>query len=112
MSKRILILGVGNAQLDLILLCRELNFTIYAISYKDEGIGRQFADHFEVIDILDIDTVLDFVKRHSIDLLYSVGSDIAMPTIAYVSEKLELTFYVDFKTAEMMQSKFKMRQFL
>jgi biotin carboxylase len=109
---KILILGTGHAQTDAIQYLKENGHTVYATSCRDDETGRHLADHFEIIDILDESKTADFVSRHAIDLVYSVGSDIAMPTIGYVSEKLKLPCFVNEKTARLMQNKDAFRNFL
>ena len=111
-NKKILILGVGNAQLDAIKLCNELGFKVFAISYRDEGPGREFTDKFDVINIIDKNAVLKYVNKNDIDIVYSVGSDIAMPTIGYVSEKTGKPLFVSESIAELLQNKGLLRRFL
>ena len=79
---------------------------------KNEGSGKALVDQFDVINIIDKELVLDYVKKYGIQLIYSVGSDIAMPTIGYVSQQLKLPYFVNEETAVLMQNKFKFRSFL
>jgi len=111
-KKKILILGVGNAQIDAIKLCKELGFKVFAISYRDEGLGRKFADKFDVINIIDKNAVLEYVNENKIDIIYSVGSDIAMPTVGYVSEETGKPLLVSETIAELLQNKGFLRNFL
>ena len=105
MKKKILILGVGNAQVDIIKFCREAGYEVYACSYKKEGKGLKYADKFEVIDITDKDKIIDYIIKEKIDFLYSVGSDLAMPTISYVAERLNLPCFINYETAYACQNK-------
>jgi len=89
----ILVLGIGNAQVDLIKLLTE-NHTVHALSYSREGRGLEFADYFEKIDIKDEKGVEDYTKRHAIELIYSVGSDLGMVTSAKVSYNLNLPSFI------------------
>jgi len=109
---KILLLGTGNAQLDAIKYLKNNGHYVYAISYKDDEIGRNLADHFEIIDILDKKRAAEFVFKNNIEFVYSIGSDIAMPTIGYISEKLGLPCFVNEYTAELMQNKLSFRNFL
>jgi len=112
MKKIFLILGVGNAQVDLIKRCKEYGYEVFGISYKEEGRGLEYIDHFKQINIIDKKEVLKYAQSISADVVYSVGSDIAMPTVGYVSERLGTPFFVDEKTAELLHYKGRLRQFL
>ena len=88
MKKKVLILGIGSAQLDAILRCKEHDHEVFSLGYSKEGQGLPYADHFEVIDIADKLKVLEYARAHEVDLVFSIGSDIAMPTIGFVSGRL------------------------
>lgn len=109
---KILMLGTGNAQLDAVNYLKQKGHTVHAVSYRDEGPGREAADHFTVIDIVDKEAVLACAVDIKAGLVTSVGSDVALPTIAYVSEKLSLPCFTDEKTASLMHHKGKFRSFL
>ncbi|MDP3941269.1 MAG: ATP-grasp domain-containing protein [bacterium] len=108
----ILILGVGNLQAEVIAYCKSRGWIVHGLSYKKEGFGLSLVDHFAQINITDKRSVLSYAKHHSIDLVYSMGSDIAAPTISYVSEKLGLPCDVDEKTAILLNNKRLFRNFL
>jgi len=111
-TKKILILGVGNAQCDAIRYCKNKGYEVYAVSYRKEGKGIKLVDHFKQIDIIDKEAVLDYAKSIQVDIVYSVGSDMAMPTVGYVSENMELPFFVNEKTALLLQNKNELRKFI
>ncbi|MEZ8879482.1 ATP-grasp domain-containing protein [Vibrio lentus] len=98
--KKFLVLGIGNAQVDLLLYLRTLEtFEVHALSNSPNGRGFQFADIFETIDITNKDAVLNYAEKEKIDYIYSVGSDAAMPTVAYVAEKLGINTFTSYNTA-------------
>ena len=110
--KKILILGTGAPQLDLIEKCKERGFEVHACSYRFGDIAEQFADFFALIDITEIAKVEKYVKENKIDYVYSVGSDIAMPTAFSVSKKLGLPCFCTPKTAFICNHKSLLRDFL
>ena len=110
--KKILILGVGAAQYDAISYCKNQGYDVYAISYKKEGRGIELADYFSTIDIKDKKEVLEYAKTTEVDIVYSVGSDIAMPTVSYVSQNIGLEYFVKEETAMLLQNKDKLRKFI
>lgn len=85
--KKVLILGAGNAQIDAIEYCKGQGYKVYGCSYTDTDKGIPYLDEFKQINIIDAEAVAEYVKDNGIDLVYSVGSDLAMPTVAKVSEK-------------------------
>jgi len=107
----VLILGVGNAQVDAIRYCKSQGFCVHGISYRPEGRGIEWLDGFEVIDIKDKKAVCRYVLNHDISLVYSVGSDVAMPTVSHVSQKLGLPCLVNEATLNMMHNKGRIREF-
>ena len=88
--KKILILGAGNAQIDLIRYCKRMGMEVLGCSYSDFDPGIPLLDHFEQINITDVPGVIAYAERESVDFIYSVGSDIAMPTAARAMDALEM----------------------
>lgn len=109
---KILILGVGNAQIDAIEYCKAHGYTVLGCSYTNTEPGITLLNGFEQINITDEDAVLDYAKRSGADVVYSVGSDIAMPTVSYVSEKLGLPHFVSLETSEICNQKHRLREVL
>lgn len=98
--QRILVLGIGNAQVDLLQhLKREYEIEIHALSNNNIGRGLKYTDKFSCIDITKKNDVLEYCQQHKINIIYSVGSDVAMPTVAYVSEQLGLPSFISYDTA-------------
>lgn len=109
---KVLILGVGNAQVDILKEMRNNNqiSKVYACSYSDTGPGVEFADEYAKIDITDSDAVLNYAENNQIDLIYSVGSDVAIPTIMQVSEQLELPSFISGELSIALNNKGLMRK--
>lgn len=108
--KKILVLGTGYPQNDLILACKNKRLEVHACSYIHGGIGEENADYFELIDIKDVNAVYEYAKRNSIDFIYSVGSDIAMPTVADVANRLGLPCFITLEMAETCNHKGSLRE--
>lgn len=98
MSK-VLILGVASVQMDAIIQLRSMGHETYAIAMAKDGPGADAADYFEKINILDESAVVEFTKRNGIDVIYSVGSDLAMPVACKLSQQLGLPHFVDYESA-------------
>jgi len=110
--KKALILGVGDAQVDIIRCLKSAGWFVIACSYRQEGRGLELCDRFERIDIVDIRGLADLAEKEKVDLVYSVGSDLALPAIARISEKLGIPTYIPMDTAERMCNKVLFRDFL
>jgi biotin carboxylase len=106
---KFLVLGIGNAQVDLL---RELagKFEVHALANSSAGRGRPLAEKFALLDIVDTQSVMDYCRQHSIDYVYSVGSDIAMPTVSFVAERLGLPLLVPYEAAAICCNKDLMRE--
>lgn len=110
--KKILILGTGSAQKDIIEYCKENDFYVYAISNVSGYSAEKLADEFYQIDIVDVEKITELVKDKGIDFVYSIGSDVAMPSVAKVSEALKLPCFVGAGTASICNHKQLLRQTL
>lgn len=106
---KILILGAGNAQIDLIKYCKSIGLETYGCSYTDTDKGIPFLDRFARINIVDADAIREYAVENQIDHIYSVGSDIAMPTACKVAEQLGKFSFVSSNTAEICCNKHMMR---
>lgn len=103
--KKILVLGTGMPQADLILACKERGMEVFACSYLSGDVAEQYADHFAQINIVDIDAVEAYAKENGVDYVYSAGSDVAMPTVLTVSEHLGLRHFCPSETAHICNNK-------
>ncbi|MBQ6846151.1 MAG: ATP-grasp domain-containing protein [Oscillospiraceae bacterium] len=89
MGKKIMILGVGEAQLNLIHQARAEGYFIVICDMRSESEGAKLADKFYKVNYTEKEAVLEVALREEIDGIIS-NSEPAMPTVAYVSEKLNL----------------------
>lgn len=110
--KKVLILGVAAVQYDAIKNLKDKGYTVHALARSNDGPGADLADTFTEIDILDLETVEEYIVANQIDAVYSVGSDIAMPVVSYLSEKLNLPHFVSENTARTCNNKNQMRETL
>lgn len=112
MSKRILILGAGNAQIDAINLCHEMGYEVYGCSYTNTDRGIPLLDDFRQIDIKNVEGVAAYAKESGVAAIYSVGSDLAVPTVMKASEILGLPHFMSSETAAICHSKHLLRETL
>lgn len=108
-KERVLILGVASVQMDAIIQLKKMGYETYACAMANDGPGAAVADYFEPINFLDVDAVIRYIKENNISLVYSVGSDMAMPIACEISEQLELPHFISEKTARICNNKDQMR---
>lgn len=111
MSK-VVVLGVAGPQTDFIKLLKEKGHYVVGMSYRKEGVGLPFVDEFREINIIDKKCILKFVNENDVDVVYSVGSDLAMPSVGYVNDKVGKSGFVSEKIALTMIDKSMFRKFL
>jgi biotin carboxylase len=112
MQKTILVLGTGQAQLDLVEHCRDVGMSVFGCSNYSGDVAERHLDGFALIDIADVDKVKLYAKQIHADVVYSIGSDIAMPTACKTSEELGLPCFVSSSTAYLCNTKNELRDFL
>lgn len=110
--KKAIVLGVGNAQVDLLRYLRSNDWHVIGCSYRHEGRGLTDIDEFELLNVTDMDGIEKLARTKGSDIVYSIGSDLAMPTVAKVSVMLGLPSLVSPETAAMLQNKLDLRAFL
>src|SRR5574344_430442 len=111
-TKKILVLGTGNAQLDLIKYLKQKGHIVVGLSNTSQHSVNQIIDKFYPIDIVDKEKVCTIAQEENVDLIYSIGSDLAMPSVAYASQQLGLPCFLSGCCAEIMQNKTLFRKFL
>jgi len=102
---RALILGTLPGQVDAIEALKRRGLEVHACGHQRVGPGVIAADRFWQVDITDVSAVRDLAAEIDAQLVYSVGSDIAMPTVVGVSEALGLPHFHSSALTEVLRSK-------
>lgn len=110
--KKILVLGAGLPQVDLIKACKEKGWEVHCCSFRAGDPGEAYVDQFAEINIIDVNAIYEYVMINDIDVVYSVGSDIAMPTAFTISEKKGEKPLCSSQAATICNSKFLLRKTL
>lgn len=87
--KRILILGAGNAQLNLIKEAKNLGYYVIVCDKRPEMEGSKLADKFYEVDYMERDTVYEIANKENIDGITS-NSEPAMVNVAWIANALNL----------------------
>ena len=109
---KVLILGVASVQLDAVIELQKMSCETFTIAMAKDGPAADMADHFEKINILDEEAVINHIKENHIDVVYSTGSDLAMPVACKISERLGMPHFVSSKAAQICNHKNAMRETL
>ena len=107
--KKVLILGVAAVQYDSIKTLNEMGYETYAIAQNPDGPGAKEAKHFEAINFAEVDKVIEYIKENGIELVYSTGSDFAMPIATRISEELGLPKFICSDAATICNNKDMLR---
>ena len=87
---KIAIIGANEFQNKLILKCKENNVETHVFAWEDGAIGKEYCDYFYPISIVEKEKILEQCEKIGIDGILSIGSDLAMLTVNYVAEELNL----------------------
>ena len=108
MSNTLHILGAGQWQVPTIKLAKALGFKVFVTDIYPERPGYAFADDYECIDIADQQQTLQAAMRHRIDGIVCDTTDVGVPTMAYIANRLGLPG-IGQETALNFTNKYRMR---
>lgn len=89
-NKLIHIVGGGINQIPLVKKAKELGLKVLLTDMYAEPPAKKYCDFFEQMDVTDKEETLKIAKRYSIDAIATDQVDVAVSTVAYVAEVLEL----------------------
>ncbi len=89
MSKIMVIAG-GDWQIELIKKAKHMGHYVICSNLYENSPAFPFADACEVANVLDKEKNLEIAEKYHPDAVISDQSDIAVPTVAYLNEKLGL----------------------
>lgn len=107
-AKLIHILGGSDSQLSLVMKAKEMGLKVLVSDINEEPPCKKIADIFEQADIKDLEKNLEIARKHRIDAVITDQTDISVPTVAYISDKLGLNS-LSFETAKKFTNKNHMK---
>lgn len=108
--ERILVIAGGAWQAPLVERVKELGYEVINSNLYEDSPGFAFADHCEVADVLDKERNLEIARKYDVRAVMTDESDIAVPTVAYVAEKMGLPGIGE-DMAGLFTNKYRMRCF-
>jgi biotin carboxylase len=110
--KTALLLGLNPVVLDAVRFLKQGGWRVLACGNRPAASGLPYVDRFEMIDYKDVDALERLARGEHVNLVYSLGSDLAMLSTAVVAERLQLPHFVSSVTAQMLQDKTSLRAYL
>ncbi|MBU0490154.1 MAG: ATP-grasp domain-containing protein [Bacteroidetes bacterium] len=89
--KKLIIIGANNFQLPLIVKAKEMDLETHVFAWEEGAIGKDVADYFYPFSIIEKDKILVKASEIHPDGIISIGSDLAINTVNYIADKLNLT---------------------
>ena len=89
-NKKLAIIGASYLQLPLIEEAKKEGIITYVFAWKAGDPGEKAADFFFPISIVEKELILEKCIEIGIDGICSIASDLAMVTVNYVAEKMDL----------------------
>jgi len=108
-QKSVLILGASSLQVPLIQFVKEKGYYVIVVSIPGDYPGFALANKVINIDVRDADSIYEAVKDYNIVSVLTDETDISVPTVAVLSQKLGLSGN-DPKIASIYSNKFLMRE--
>ena len=87
---KIMVIAGGDWQIELIKKAKKLGHTVICSNLYEQSPAFPYSDYCEVANVLDKETNLKIAYKYKPDAVISDQSDIAVPTVAYLNEKLGL----------------------
>lgn len=109
--KKILFLGAAAFQLPPIQYAKSRGYTIITSGNNPDNPCHQLAKTAYNVSTVDKEGVLEIAEKEKIDGIMTFASDVSMPAVAYVAEKMKLPG-TSYETALTLTNKAKFRQFL
>lgn len=108
-KKLIHIVGGGASQVPLVLKAKEQGFSVLVTDMYPDSPCRDYTDYYHVVDTTDRKGTLEIARKYKIDAIATDQTDVAVPTVAYVAEKMALPG-MGLDVAEKFTNKLLMRQ--
>lgn len=89
-EKKIAIIGASYLQIPLVLKVREMGLKSICFAWEEGAVCKEYCDKFYPISTLDQEKILRTCEIENISAITSIASDLAVPTINYVADKLGL----------------------
>jgi carbamoyl-phosphate synthase large subunit len=104
----VLVLGASVGQLTLINLCKDMGYYVVAVTPRGRYVGIPFADEILYENVISKERIFEYAREINVVAVVSDQLDLAVPIVAYLSEKLGLRG-IKPEIAELYTNKSQMR---
>lgn len=104
------VIAGGVPQIELIKQLKNRGITTVLADGSPNAVARPYTDVFYHTNIFDIMSIKKIAEREKVDFLLTVCADQVLLVVAKVSEILDLPCYIDFKTAQNVSNKIRMKK--
>ena len=104
------VIAGGVPQIELINQLKSRGITTILADGNPNALARPYADVFYHVNIFDIPAIKEIAEKEKVDFLLTVCADQGLLVVAEVSEMLGLPCYIDFKTAQDVSDKIRMKR--
>lgn len=108
---KIVIIGANEFQRKLVIKAKELGYETHVFAWEEGAVAKNIADYFYPVSITDREEILRYVKKINPMGICSIASDLAMPTVNYIANKIGLVSNT-LECTKITTNKFEMRQAL
>lgn len=105
-----LVVAGGVPQIELIKQLKERQIKTILIDGSKSALAIPYADIFYHTNIFDVKAVKEIALKENVDFIITVCADQVLLIVAEVSEMLGLPCYIDYKTAQNVSDKIRMKQ--
>ncbi len=110
-NKKLVVIGAGEFQLPLVQKAKSLGYEVHCFAWEAGAVAKDEADFFYPLSITDKEAILEKCKEINPVGVLTAGSDLAMPTVAYICEALNLCCN-SYEVARRCTNKYEMRQIM
>ncbi len=89
-TRKLAIIGGSYLQLPAVLKAQDDGFEVHCFAWADGAVCKDVANFFYPISIREKDDILEVCRKVGIDGVFTIASDLAVPTVNYIAEKLGL----------------------
>ena len=105
------VVGGGFNQIPLVQKAKQMGYRVLVTDMNADPPCKEYSDHYEQINIINMQETLACAEKYKIDYITTDQIDVAVPTVAFVAEKLGLSG-IGYNTALKFTNKYVMRSAL
>lgn len=111
MKEKIAVIGANEPLIPFYRQAKKLGYEIIGIAWEEGSVCKPYCDRFYPISFAEKDKVLEVCKKEHVDGILSFSLESALPTVAYVANRLGLVSNSE-ESIAITQSKYTQREAL